>query len=352
MKWISREGLRALARALAGSYDVYVPESASGDLVRLPANGDAEGGGIAWNAVRTPQSLKPFWMQPGKVLARWTPDGPRDGPAPRPRAVFGAKACDLAALRVLDAVFRDHEFKEPSWCAARERNLIIAGDCTACAESCFCTLLGQKPWAEEGFDLNLSPAEEGYVVEAGSDRGKALLEEHAGLLREATASRLAARQAAREEVEAALRQQNARWPVQDPLDVTVEKNLKTRIWGRLAATCVECNACNNVCPTCHCFLLFERKTAEGAARVSQWDSCFHAGYARMAGGSTPRLQLTERFKNHYYHKFVAFPRNWGVTACTGCGRCIDACMGRIDKRECLHRLETEWMPSEVLEEVD
>ena len=85
--------------------------------------------------------------------------------------------------------------------------------------------------------------------------------------------------------------------------------------------------------------------------MSQWDSCFHAGYARMAGGGTPRLQLTERFKNHYYHKFVSFPRNWGITACSGCGRCVDACMGKIDKRKCLHRLETEWIPTEVIEEI-
>ena len=40
------------------------------------------------------------------------------------------------------------------------------------------------------------------------------------------------------------------------------------------------------------------------------------------------------------------------TKCTVCGRCVDACMGRIDKRECLHRLETEWLPSDVLEEVE
>jgi ferredoxin len=72
----------------------------------------------------------------------------------------------------------------------------------------------------------------------------------------------------------------------------------------------------------------------------------------MAGGLTPRLQLTERFRNHYQHKFVAFPRNWGITACSGCGRCIDACMGRIDKRECLHTLETRWIPSEVSREID
>lgn len=347
MKWIRREDIRELVRLLDATYDVYGPASAGGDLARLRAGDE-----VPWNDVRMPQTLKPLWLQPAKIVSRWTPEGPREGGSAPARAVFGAKACDLDGLRILDAVLRNQAWKEPAWCEARDVNFIVSGDCTSCASSCFCTMLGKKPWPEEGFDLNLSPAEDGYVVEPGSPRGEAFLAANASLFREATASRITARDATRTEVEAALEQQNAAWPVQDPLDVTVEKNLKTRIWGKLAATCVECSACNHVCPTCHCFLLFDRETEEGAMRASLWDSCFHAGYARMAGGSTPRLQLTERFKNHYYHKFVSFPRNWGVTACTGCGRCIDACMGRIDKRECLHRLETEWMPSEVLEEIE
>jgi len=140
--------------------------------------------------------------------------------------------------------------------------------------------------------------------------------------------------------------------VKDPLEKSVSKHDRTRIWSGLAATCVECHACNLVCPTCHCFLLHDLPAEGGAARVRLWDSCFSAGHARMAGGLTPRLQLTERFRNHYQHKFVAFPRNWGITACSGCGRCIDACMGRIDKRECLHTLETRWIPSEITREID
>ena len=85
------------------------------------------------------------------------------------------KACDLQAIAVLDKVLRDHEHPEPAWCAARERNLIIAGDCTGHADSCFCTMLGGRPHPEALFDLNLSPIEDGYLVEAGSGRGEALL---------------------------------------------------------------------------------------------------------------------------------------------------------------------------------
>jgi len=258
----------------------------------------------------------------------------------------------VKALHILDCVLRDHAWKEPMWCLAREENLVVTGDCTAPGASCFCTMLGDEPHPTGDFDLNLAPYEEGWLVEIGSPKGKALVDAHGELFREAGPQAQEALETARRAMTDAVKEQNRTFRVRDPFSLSVEKNLKTRIWGRLAATCVECNACNMVCPTCHCFLFDEVPTKEGSSRVRRWDSCFHAGHARMAGGGTPRLQLTERFKNHYVHKFVSFPHNWGVTACTGCGRCIDACMGRIDKRECLHRLETEWIPSEVLDELE
>ena len=213
-------------------------------------------------------------------------------------------------------------------------------------------MVGGLPYPTGGFDLNLSPAGEGYAVEVGSERGWRLLDEHHELFREAKADELETRLRNRERVQRTLIEQNAQFATKDPFATSIQKHLKTRIWGELAASCVECNACNFICPTCHCFLLMDCRSGKLPLRHTLWDSCFQAGYARMAGGGTPRLQLTERFKNHYYHKFVGFPENWGGgVACTGCGRCIDACMGRIDKRNCLHRLETRWIPTEVVEEL-
>lgn len=342
-----------LVRSLKHEYDVFAPRRYEDALIleRLP-DGEGPADPIPWNEMRLAESLKPLWFQPGKILSRWTAEGPEPGPRPRPRAVLGAKACDLRALAIIDKVFRDHEHPEPAWCQAREQNLIIAGDCTTAGDSCFCTMLDGAPHPENEFDLNLSPVAGGYLIEVGSPKGEALLEAHRELCRPASAEETAERAKRRADMEAAVRKQNEPYAVHDDFEVTVDKQGKSRLWDALAATCVQCSACNMVCPTCHCFVLLDAKTDGGSARVSCWDSCFEAGYARMAGGGTPRLQLVERFKNHYYHKFVSFPRNWGVTACSGCGRCIDACMGRIDKRECLHRLETEWLPSDVLVEVD
>lgn len=352
MRFLDEQGLAALLQGLAHEYELYGPVRVGGRLAlgRLAPEGEAST--PDWNEYRLPEPLKPFFFPASRVVTTWTREGPRPAPPPRPRALLGAKACDLGALHILDQVLSGHTYREPGWCKAREQNLLISGDCTGCAASCFCTMLGDQPHPTAHFDLNLSPVEQGYVVETGSVKGEAVVAQHAVLFREATAAEIAARDARRAAMSAAVKSQNEKWRTQDPFRTSVEKNLKTRIWGRLAATCVECNACNMVCPTCHCFMLLDAPTPDGAERISLWDSCFCAGYARMAGGGTPRLQLVERFKNHYYHKFVSFPENWGVTACTGCGRCVDACMGRIDKRACLHRLETEWIPSEVLEEVE
>jgi formate hydrogenlyase subunit 6/NADH:ubiquinone oxidoreductase subunit I len=346
---ITASALGSLASALSATHDVIAPrlvgESLVLDRITPPA------GEVPWNPYRLAEPLKGIWFQPGRVLARW-PGGGDEPTPPRPRVVFGVKACDLKAVACLDKVLRDHAFKEPAWCAARESTLIVAGDCTDCAETCFCTMVGDAPYPTSLFDLCLSPIEGGYLVETGSEKGERLVADHAELFAAAPQETVARRERGRAEIAERVRSVNARFPVRDPFEKSVGKHERTRIWGELAATCVECHACNMACPTCHCFLLHDVRTEDGAARLSLWDSCFHAGHARMAGGLTPRLQLTERFRNHYHHKFVAFPRNWGITACSGCGRCIEACMGRIDKRECLHKLETMWIPSEVALEVD
>ena len=115
MKHIAHAAFATLANALVETHDVFVPRD-TGDRLVLDRMTSAGSGGPPWNAYRLPEPLKSIWFQPGRILARWPP---RDGPPPRPRAVFGVKACDLKAVACLDRVLRDHEFKDPAWCAAR-----------------------------------------------------------------------------------------------------------------------------------------------------------------------------------------------------------------------------------------
>ena len=174
MKYLRTASFAKLVRALGRDYDVYAPfrEGTRYVLGRVDPEQNGDGPPVAWNPARLGESLKPLWFQTSKVVSRWTAEGPEAGPTPRPRAIVGAKACDLAALGIIDKVFRDHTFQEPGWCAAREQNLIISGDCTTCLDSCFCTMVGHAPHPTEHFDLNLSPLDDGFGVEVGSPRAR------------------------------------------------------------------------------------------------------------------------------------------------------------------------------------
>ena len=112
----------------------------------------------------------------------------------------------------------------------------------------------------------------------------------------------------------------------------------TALWQDFASTCVECGACNLVCPTCHCFLLFDEKTKGGNKRFRIWDACLYKTFARVAGGANPRKQLYEGCVTGSRRSSISFPKILNYFACTGCGRCIEACPGDIDLREVLKGL--------------
>ena len=118
----------------------------------------------------------------------------------------------------------------------------------------------------------------------------------------------------------------------------IEKNYVAPLWEEEAQTCVECAACNMICPTCHCFLLYDQKKEDLMARFRVWDSCMLKSFARVAAGANPRPRLWMRLRNRFEKKFDFFPNVFNIFACTGCGRCISACPAKIDIRSVLRRL--------------
>ncbi len=65
------------------------------------------------------------------------------------------------------------------------------------------------------------------------------------------------------------------------------------------------------------------------------------GYARTGGGGNSRPALAQRLENRLRCKFEYSRDRYDLVTCTGCGRCIDACMGRIDMREAIKHVVTE-----------
>jgi len=263
--------------------------------------------------------------------------------ASKPLVILGLKACDLKALRVLDYVFLGGEEKEEGYEQARTSALIISFDCEEPGENCFCLGLGGSIYPEKGFDLNLSRlGSERVLIELGSKKGEEFL---AGAgFGSASENDLNERDDRRREgerlFEARLKEEGLDFRGID-IKTLIEASTKDGFWEKFSERCVECGACNFICPSCHCFLLSDWEMREGVVRFQSWDSCQYPGFARVAGGANPRGFRYQRLRNRYEKKFVFLKERLGEYACTGCGRCIDACAGEIDIRMVLKELKNE-----------
>jgi len=336
MHYIARSNLPVFLDALRNDYKVFVPVKKDSQRFYREYTGKNE---MVIGEVRPFEPLKSFFVRAREVVA--------DGFKPdvlhaedKPFCIVGVKACDLRGLKIQDHVFKNHDYPDPFYLKLREHNFIISADCTCALETCFCLALGVKPQPQEDYDMNLSEISNGFVVEAATAKARALLERHPRLFQEATNEQLTQRDAQRLRVMEAVERNlcDKEIPHQDSFGGIIQRQYDSDIWGDEAKTCVECGACTIICPTCHCFLLYDQEHEGTMKRLRSWDSCMIKDYARVAGGANPRPKLWMRLRNRFEKKFDFFPRAAGVYACTGCGRCISACPAKIDIRKVLRKL--------------
>ena len=319
---------------------------------------------------RAAQSPKGFFLAAAESVGRYGPqvsqdDSPGDsarpdapvaaeeapaGDAPpvatetQPLILVGVRACELRARRYLDKVMLEGAFEDPLYRQRRQETTVISCDCVDCTDSCFCTLVGGLPYATEGYDVNLTPTEGGMVVEVATERGNQWLGDRASSLTRATGQQLAQRQEIRQKMVRRLQLQNAKFTftASDESQPALPDD-GDDAWQAFAADCVECGACTHICPTCHCFYLYDHALGpEEFERIRTWDSCLLSTYHRMAGGVhmklTPRPRLSSRLANRVLHKFTYSPQQYSLLGCVGCGRCVDACLGAIDIRQVVQEL--------------
>ncbi|MBN2121274.1 MAG: 4Fe-4S dicluster domain-containing protein [Candidatus Omnitrophica bacterium] len=337
LKFISTGNLRRLLEALGKDYQVYVPVKKGNQRFYKRYLEPCDDMAIA--QVRPFEPLKAFFFSAREKVARgFEPEAPlRDN---KPYCIVGVKACDLKGFKVQDYVFDDHDYQDPFYISKRKANLIISSDCSLALETCFCSALGLKPYPQADFDLNLSEVKKGFLVETGSHKGEGIIKENSSLFEEAEKELIAKRDENREQVAKEV-EKNIKYndiPDQKSFKDIIQKNYDSSIWKEEAKACVECGACNTVCPTCHCFLLYDQKDEDKMARLRIWDSCMIKDFARVAGGANPRHKLWMRLRNRFEKKFDFFPKVADIYACTGCGRCISACPAKIDIRRVLKAL--------------
>jgi len=227
------------------------------------------------------------WTFPAFIpLTRATHDGHKvsfepEQAAPAKLAFLGARACEIAALAVQDRVLIGTEFIDPDYMVRRANVLVIAVQCTTSASTCFCTSMGTGPEVTEGYDLSLTELDAGFIVDAGTPAGRAILERLP--LRPATAA---------EQYGVAATVAAVRARIGDPVPTDgIHDRLLAQLdhprWAQVAERCITCGNCTLACPTCFCTTVTQATDMSGDAALASrsWDSCFSPGFAKVAVGS-------------------------------------------------------------------
>jgi ferredoxin len=295
-------------------------------------------------------SAKSVLMPASEVVARYgrAEGDPLEEAEQISMAIVGVRGCECRALTYLDRIMLDDPMADPFYEVRRKNATIVGVDCAVAADSCFCNLLGDAAYPEVNYDLNLSPVEGGFLVEAGTEKGEQVLDQAASLLQEASAEQVEQREAMREQTRRQLEEQNGEYEMPEDWAAALPETLEELFWRTELARCVQCGGCTNVCPQCYCFMLSDQQIEEGAyERAREWDSCQFTGYSEMAGppGTTPpdpRREHITKFQHRFAHKFWYNPLMLGILGCVGCGRCGDTCPGAIDLRRVLSNVSREF----------
>jgi formate hydrogenlyase subunit 6/NADH:ubiquinone oxidoreductase subunit I len=295
---------------------------------------------FVYNAYRAVEPLKSFFTHPYEKVADYFAPEENVVEITQKSLIFGVKNCDIIGHKVQDFVFLEGVEPDSLYRLRRENTLLISGDCTDFKEVCHCLAWDILPYPEAGFDLNLSPLNDGFLVETGSINGEGLIQKHKEYFSPAKETQISGRRVKRQSLIDRLKRhllpQNL--VSKDSVQKLVREGYSLDTWKEFMLTCVECGGCNLICDTCHCFLLADQKNARQNRKVRVWDSCLYANYARVAGGANPLKTRSQRLRNRFMKKFDFFVDNFGMPACCGCGRCIEVCPGKIDIREVLKDL--------------
>ena len=248
-----------------------------------------------------------------------------------PVVIIGSPNCDMEGLNILDEIYLDKDFPDPAYRLRREQTIIITADCFTTQEHCHCTSYDITPFSENNADASVAVLENMVYMKVFSKKGEGFIQLISSncTAEKIDSSVLSEVEAKHKEIVELLDKTNKDLPGYRRTGELINGS-EDSVWKKYASTCVSCGACTTICPTCSCFLLIDQPHFE---KVRQADACQYPGFMRVAGGEDPLKKLFVRFRNRYMCKYVWKPEKFNSIACTGCGRCIEACIGKINKNE-------------------
>ena len=284
---------------------------------------------IIYNIPKPTTPLKTFYLP---IKENLTTEVRND----KKRIIIGTPNCDIQALNILDEIYLDKDYIDTAYKEKRENTILIATSCFDTQEHCHCMIYGVQPFPTELADISLSHVDTRIHLEVLSKKGEEFitkLKNHASISN-ASESEIKDIELKQSKIENQIISDNSGLPDYKKTGKIVQK-ADEKTWNKYSSSCVSCGACATICPTCTCFLLIDKPNFE---KVRQLDACQYPGFERVAGGEDALHELSKRFKNRYFCKYVWKPQKFNSLVCTGCGRCIEACIGKINKNELFREL--------------
>ena len=337
-RFVTADGLPAFLAHLSKSARVLAPVEKPGNKTAVVFEPWKEGKPFTLAKATVP--AKEAVLPQCEVLVRYSktkdPNDPGkctmtldDTPQAEPTVVFGSRPCDARGYVTLDRPYLHGPFADPYYKARRDQLTVITLTCPSGCSTCFCHWVGGGPTSPEGSDVLMTEVEGGYVLQAMTDKGAALLE---GSSLADGADRFADAEAARK----------AAWASLDKAPSLAEAPAKVaarfedvEFWQQETDRCLSCGACTYFCPTCYCFNITDEGdglNGREGRRLRTWDNCMSPLFTREASGHNPRTAKARRMRNRVSHKFATYPENWGAFSCNGCGRCVSNCPVHLDIR--------------------
>jgi len=331
---MDKDRLADLVSGLAASFEVVGPVAKGDTYVFAQVTDPVE---LALEYDTTILPPKKYFVPPTEELMSFrSADGDVKESDPTdvsPRVIFGLHPCDINALMLMDNVFLG-EYEDPYYKARRDNTLLVGVNCTP-NDQCFCNAWGtdEVHW---GFDIFLTDLGDRYFVSVRSVEGAELLDRCVET-RHTTAEDTADFQRTTRQFKESFTTHLE--TAQIPL--LLDAKFDDPIWDELGERCLSCGACSMVCPTCYCFDVKDRLSADGetGSRVRVWDSCQFSEFAEVAHGHNFRATRSSRVKYRYYHKQWGYLSKFERVLCVGCGRCQRACKADISPRVVIEALQ-------------
>ncbi len=334
---LTSDEIKQLADEFKGSYDVYGPQ-VHGQTGQVFFDIVSDTKDIDLDAAIPSMPVKEILFPQMETILKYRYDAAAQSVTmdkqyfEKPKVLFGLRPCDLAGIQVLDRFFIGQEFVDDVYLTHRQKCLLITNTCTRPWDQCFCVCTHTGPAAEEGFDLDLTKIQGGYLVQVGSAKGQAVADAHNWT--KADDSAKAKKDAVVDKsisLFPEMAKDNKAW-ISRAMNRMTTGFAKQDVWEYIGNQCFECGACSFVCPTCSCFNIEDAKGGcDGECdRLRTRDSCSFEGYTRMAGDHNPRAPVEDRRNKRFFCKLsYSQSKKYMRPGCIGCGRCQWVCPGDI-----------------------